>query len=256
MLDVGQGESLVLRFPNGKVGVIDGGVAYGSGSRGRSTVEPYLRSLGVKRIDFIVASHADADHIGGLIHLVENFKVGAFYQGRDTADTDLYLALMTSLQAKRVPVRVLEAGQSIRGLGGTTIEALNPGAGFDDNNASLALLLDHGDVEMMLTGDIEAPAEREIVESGLARDVEVLKVAHHGSRSSTADEFLQAFRPEIALISAGRSNRYGHPSPVVVDRLKRRGIAIARTDQLGSIRLRTNGRTIRLDHFGGDRPAD
>lgn len=248
VLDVGQGDALVLRFPDGKVGVVDGGLRHG-GDRGRQTVAPFLRALGVSRIDFAVASHADADHIGGLVYLVENFTIGRFLQGQDASDSALFAELQKTIRDHRVPSRPIRAGDAIEGLGPVEVTVLNPTPDEDNNDASVVLLVDFNEIEMLLTGDIETPAERRIIEGGRARDIEVLKVAHHGSRTSSSEAFLDAFTPEVALISAGRGNSYGHPSADVISRLNAHGITIARTDELGTLRVRTDGHNVALFRY-------
>ncbi len=244
MLDVGQGDCLVLKFPDGKIGVVDGG-KHNKGDR----VVSFLRWLATDHVDFAVSTHADADHIGGLIAVLENFRVNLFIEGPDTAETDDFRELQQLLVEKKVKVHHTRVGERIGGLKGTRIDVLNPSDGEDNNDASVTLLMDYGKIEFLLTGDIEAPAEREILRRGLARDIDVLKVAHHGSATSSGEEFLDAFTPEIALISVGAGNPYGHPSPKVLQRFQARKIAVERTDQIGTLRLTTDGEHIQLDHF-------
>lgn len=249
VLNVGQGDSLVLRFPNGKIAVIDGG-RHDYGDQGQVTIAPFLKWLGAKRIDFLVATHADADHIGGLAYLIENFDVGVFIRGPDESNSASYHEMLKAIEDRGVRVEMVGAGEKIEGLGAVEAKVLNPWPGEDNNDASVVLLIDYGDVQMLLTGDIEAPAENAMIEHGVARDIEVLKVAHHGSKTSSTEAFLDAFTPEIALISVGRNNVYGHPSKSVIERFEERGMTIARTDQLGTLRLETDGHRLRLDHFG------
>jgi competence protein ComEC len=157
--------------------------------------------------------------------------------------------LERALATRAVTRREARGGERLGEFGGVEIELLNPWPGQDDNEASVVMLLDYGDVEIILTGDIGASAERRILEAGAARDVEALKVAHHGSRSSSLDAFLDAFAPEIALVSAGRGNSYGHPTAEAIDRLESRAIEILRTDRDGTIRLSTDGREIEVSVF-------
>lgn len=246
-LDVGQGDCLILRFPDGKIGLIDAG---NSESKARLRIAPFLEWLGARRLDFVVATHADADHIGGLAYLVENFEVGLFITGPDRADSIAYAELMRALGRKKIHVHQAHAGEKIRGARGVEIEVLSPAGAPDGNNASVVLLIDYGEIEILLTGDIERPAEKRILARGAARDVDVLKVAHHGSATSTSEAFLDAFKPEIAIVSAGRNNRFGHPSPIVVGRLTDHGATIARTDLLGTLQLRTDGRRMALYRYG------
>jgi competence protein ComEC len=112
------------------------------------------------------------------------------------------------------------------------------------------MLIDYGEVEILLTGDIESPAENRLLSENRVQDIDILKVAHHGSRTSTTEAFLAAFQPEVAMISAGRTNPFGHPAPEIVERLQHRGIAVARTDVHGTLRVRTDGRRIQISHYG------
>ncbi len=256
-LDVGQGDGIVLVFPCGEVAVVDAG--RGSyGDQGRRTVAPLLRSLGVRRIDLVVATHSDSDHVGGLRYLVENFEVGIFAHGSDDSGDEEYQALLEALERRHVQIEQVRAGDELKGFGAAQIDVLHPPAmsggvdglgGLEGNDASVVLLVDLRDVEILLTGDIEDAAERAIVESGLARDIDILKVAHHGSKTSSGADFLESFDPEFALISAGRNNTYGHPAREILDRFAARDTIVIRTDQQGSIRLRTDGEQIRIDHF-------
>lgn len=249
LLDVGQGDAIVIRTPDNRVGVIDagGGLAGGHGAR---TVVPFLRGLGVGRLDFVAASHADADHVGGLDAVIEAFDPPVLLVGPHTAATDAWAEVVRSAGRRGTRLVEVSAGQSLRGLGRTTVEFLGPVPGQSGNDASIVMLLRHGRVEILLTGDIERGTEERIVREGAAVDIDVLKVAHHGSRTSTTENFLDAFDPEWALISAGRGNRFGHPAPDVLARLEARGIRIARTDLHGTIRLRTDGERVALDRYG------
>jgi competence protein ComEC len=255
ILDVGQGDCLVARFPNGQVMVVDAGAATPV-DRGRTTVAPFLRTLGVDTIDLLVATHADADHIGGMGALLEAFPVVMFMTGADTADTDTYRSLENALAHEKGLVRLPLAVDRQAGFQSwgpdLAIRFIGSRSGLDDNNASVAILIDCGDVEILATGDLEAVAERRLLADGALIDVEALKVGHHGSRTSTSEDFLNVVRPEIALISAGRRNRYGHPAAEVVERLERHGARVLRTDLHGTIRLSTDGRILETFIFIGN----
>lgn len=250
VVDVGQGDAIVLRMPNGETALIDGGRGWLSGNSDPD-ITRFLKSLGVRRIDLVVATHADADHIGGLPNVLKRFKIGRFIHGPDTSGSDLYDELRRELAIAPYPVHEVAAGDAIGEFGEVEIEVLNPLPGTDNNDASVALLVEYGEIEILLTGDIEAATERRLLESGRVRDIEVLKVAHHGSASSTTEDFLDAFDPEIALISVGRGNIYRHPSPMVIERLEERDITTGRTDTMGTLLVRTDGREVRLFSYGG-----
>lgn len=252
MIDVGQGDCLALRLPDGRVGLIDGGPTRGR-DPARQPAVAFLRKMGIDRLDFVLATHADADHIGGLPAVIRSVPVGVFMHGPDRANTGLAEDLGRALTEKSVPRRQIKVGDAFAAGPGCRITALNPAPGFDNNDASVVWLVDLGGLQILLTGDIEAPAERAMLAAGLARDIDILKVAHHGSATSTSDAFLDAFRPEIALISVGRKNRFGHPKPEVMERLARRGILEARTDQWGTVAVQSDGRRARLIRFLADR---
>lgn len=249
LIDVGQGDAIVLRAPNGTIGVVDGGGGRGGGE-GEKTLVPFLKGLGVRRLAFVVATHADADHVGGLDAVIESFDVPLLLLGPGKADTLAWRELMDAAAARRVRVREVRAGDTLGGFGKAKVRFLGPLPGQTGNNASIVMLIDYEEVEILLSGDIERDAEYRLLEENGALDIEVLKVAHHGSATSTTEAFLRAFRPELALISAGRNNRFGHPSSVVLDRLQHHGIAVARTDLHGSLRLITDGQRMRLEAFG------
>ncbi len=246
VVDVGQGDGLILQFPNGETAVIDGGRR---GSTSRPPIVRMLEHLGAQKLAFVVATHADADHIGGLIPILRNYSVGEFICGPDVSESRDYAALKDILERKKIPVRKISAGEYLPELGGVALKALNPEVGLDDNEASVTLLADYREVEILLTGDIERGAESNILRRYFAEDVDVLKVAHHGSDGSSSDDFLDAFTPEIALISVGRNNSYHHPGDHTLARLESRGIQVARTDRDGSLLLRTDGHKMALFHY-------
>ncbi|MBI1785839.1 DNA internalization-related competence protein ComEC/Rec2 [Candidatus Sumerlaeota bacterium] len=250
VVDVGQGDGLVMQFPNGSVGIVDGGR-----EMTRSGVEPpmarFLRSIQVHYIDFVVATHADADHIGGLISVVENYDVGMFIRGPDKSDSGDYARLEQDLIERRIPVLQIRAGDHIANTAGVSIEAINPEEDQDNNDASVVLLVAYGKIKIVLTGDISRAAEDRILSRGFACDVDVLKVAHHGSGGSSSDEFLDAFKPEIALISVGKNNVYHHPNEAALRRLEAHRATVLRTDELGTVLLRTDGRRMQILHYNG-----
>jgi competence protein ComEC len=249
VLDVGQGDALVLRLPGGHAAVVDAGGGFGGG-QGARVVVPFLRGMNVERLAFVAASHADADHVGGLDAVLEAFEVGMFLHGSHRAETLAWREVVDAAAESEVASIEVRGGDRLRGLGPTEIEILAPLPGLTGNNASVVMLLRYGTIDILLTGDIEREAELRLLADGAARNVDVLKVAHHGSATSTIQEFLDAFSPRVALISAGRNNRFGHPSPDVLQRLAEAGVFTARTDESGTLRLQTDGRRLRLHAYG------
>ncbi|MBI4257127.1 MBL fold metallo-hydrolase [Candidatus Uhrbacteria bacterium] len=227
MLDVGQGDAFFIEFPTGEQMLIDGGPDDSVLAKLGSLLLPWDRNL-----DAIVLTHPDADHVTGLVGVLDRYKIDTVYETGIRAHTPYDEAFVEheSILSGRTQ---LIAGDVIE-LGEVTLTVVWP----DDsqagtypekrNNFSINLLLTYGETTLLLTGDSES-----IVESSVGSrvgDIDVLKVGHHGSLTSTSWEFLQATRPEIALISMGRENSYGHPHPTIIQRLEDIGAAIFRTD--------------------------
>ena len=232
MLDVGQGDGVLLR-DDGRTLIVDGG-GWREGDFGSRVLRPILGSLGVGSLDVAVVTHFDADHCGGVAQLSDSVRLGEVWATSRWGDAACAAPLL--FEARR-PLRVLWAGDVLK-WGSWTLRVLHPppGAGGSSNDLSLVLLAEARGHRVLLTGDITAS-----VESALARGeikADFLKVAHHGSRSSTSVGFLRAVRPRAALISAGAGNRYGHPSEEVLQRLYREGVQVLRTDRHGMVSLR------------------
>ncbi len=234
LLDVGQGDALLLR-DGGAAVLVDGGGWRRSDFGGRVLV-PALARLGVRRLEAVALTHPDLDHCGGLVDVAGYLPVGEVWTApgwRGEACARELLAL------PGVGLRSFWRGESAE-VERWRLTALHPPPGdrSGGNDRSLVLLAETGRRRVLLTGDLEARGERQLLEAGLpARPVDVLKVAHHGSRTSTGSAFLGAVAPRLALISAGPANPYGHPSPTVVARLAARGIPILRTDRSGMVRI-------------------
>jgi len=205
----------------------------------------YLRSLNVTRIDFVVATHPHADHIGGLITILTEYNTTQIPvvvdsgTGATTATYDDYVSAV-GMRSTRVAVR----GDSISLGNGVEVTILNPSSPheFEDaNDNSVVLWVQVYNVTFLLAGDSEAPAEASIIAAGYGRNSTVLKVGHHGSRTSTSAGYLDAVGPEIAVISVGEGNRYDHPNPETLDKLTLEGSALYRTDLHGTVRVTTDG---------------
>jgi competence protein ComEC len=172
-------------------------------------------------------------------------------EGPDTAQSEVYASLERALREGRISRQPAHAGADLLGFEPARLRLLGPVAGEQDNNASVVMQLSYGAVDILLSGDLEAEGEQRLLALGALRDIEVLKLGHHGSRTSSSEPFLRALRPEIGLISVGRNNRYRHPAPQVLSRLAADGIVPLRTDQLGTLWLRTDGRRIQLYRYAG-----
>jgi competence protein ComEC len=260
VLDVGQGDSLFLSFPHGRTMLVDGGGEIGTfhagGMRsgidvGEDVVSPYLWSRGLKKIDVVALTHAHEDHIGGLPAIFENFRVGELWVGRDIHSAACR-ELLAAARAHGVAVRHLKQGDLFSEDGVSVCvlwpENLSEGQSAK-NDDSLVLRLADGAESFLLAGDVERPSERRILAEEQPVQINFLKVAHHGSKTSTTEPFLAAAHPAFAAISAGRDNIFGHPSPEVTERLEAAGVRVFRTDRDGAITASTDGTTLSVSTF-------
>jgi competence protein ComEC len=211
---------------------------------GEDVVSPYLWSRSIQRLDVVALSHAHQDHIGGLPAVLENFHVKELWTGA-TPECPEWDALRRKAAELNVKIVPLEQGQHFD-FGGAQFQVLAPAATYvpavtPRNNDSLVLQLSYGRRSIILSGDMERQIESELVAAGLVRHADVLKVGHHGSKTSTTEPFLDSIHPAFALISVGFENLYGHPHPDVLEHLNQAKIEILRTDQAGAITIRTDG---------------
>jgi competence protein ComEC len=239
-LDVGQGDAIFITTPRGRQILIDGGPGPSAVLAGMGGAMPFWdRSL-----DVVVNTHPDDDHLAGLLAVLERYQVGQVILPDVGASTPLYAAWQKALAGEGATVTQARAGMRLALGDGVEAEVLHPGAlpaGDTANDHSVVLKLTDGRVSFLLTGDIEAGVEQELVESGHPLAATVLKVAHHGSITSSTPAWLAAVKPQVAVISVGAGNRFGHPSPEVLQRYAAAGIPVLRTDQVGGIEFVTDG---------------
>lgn len=258
-LDVGQGDAAVVRFPDGRVMLVDGGIQYSYENKkkkrqveydaGKRVVAPYLDVNGVRELELVVLSHQDIDHGGGLAHILKNFEVkGVLGIAKKANYSETIERLRKIAQDEEILYEFEYAGE-IEVTPTATLNLLHPIDAAstnlmdtDTNDDSLVMKLSYGEVDILFTGDIEAKAETRLITSGQDLRAEVLKVPHHGSRTSSTAPFIAAVQPKFALFSLGIRNRYGFPDAGVVARYQKRGCVILRTDELGAITLKTDGR--------------
>jgi len=247
-LDVGQGDSILVEFPGRKKMLVDGGGVPGASfDAGEHVVSPFLWRRGIKRIDYLVLTHAHPDHLNGLLAVARNFKVTEFWEAFSPDDSPAYVELKRCLSRSALQRRVF------RGLGvhegPVTIEVLHPELSAPlerkvSNDDSLALRLTADGQSFLLASDIGREAEKNIVDARIELYSRVLKSPHHGSRTSSSEEFLSAVEPEFVVICAGRGNLYGVPHPEIVERYRAAGARILRTDDDGAIEISAAGRSL------------
>ncbi len=260
-LYVGQGDATLIRDlrENGRVMLIDGGPSDLLDSAflteenkalfdaGKAHIIPYLEKEGIKTIDFIVLSHKDRDHIGGLIQIMKNIKVRAVFDSATPCAEPLYLEFLKVAEEKAIKYSILKAGEEI-GFGENIVcQALAPLRSYSEivnveNNSSIVVRLSVGKVSFLFPADIEIPAEFDLTAYGRDIRTTVLKVPHHGSASSSSWPFLDKVRPEVAVFSCGRSNRYGLPEFEIIRRYEKIGAKSYRTDLCGNIEIFTDGK--------------
>lgn len=259
VLDVGQGDSLLLDLP-GQTWLVDGGGAPGSRwDVGEERVVPALRARGIDRLDRVVLTHGDGDHIGGLFAVLEQLEVGELLVPSRRRQSSPERMLLNLARSKGVTILVADEGAVLGPLpGGTHGALLHPTPGWqavdpDDRNAgSVVFRIGLGGVDFLLTGDIEAETERHLLARGVLTPAAVLKLAHHGSRTSTTAELLDAVDPLLALAGAGLENRFGFPHASVVQRLRARDTAMYWTGRHGPLRVCTDGFGIQLTPVPGE----
>ncbi|WP_292462354.1 MBL fold metallo-hydrolase [Methanolobus sp.] len=236
-IDVGQGDSILIQIKDKNM-LIDAGE-----QKAGNTVVNYLKDNGVTELDVIVATHAHADHIGGMVTVLNNFKVKKFVDSGNPHTTKTYENMLIAIDEKDIPFSLAEAGQTIELDPSLAIEILNPEKPTGKlNDDSVVLKLTYGDLSFLFTGDTEIDAEKRILASGIDIESQILKVAHHGSKSSTSIEFLEKVNPAASIIMVGTDNRYGHPTEEVIARLRGLGSDIYRTDIEGHIVVKTDGK--------------
>jgi competence protein ComEC len=237
-IDVGQGDATAIRSPAGRWLLIDAGVATDDYDAGALRVVPYLRARGVRRLAGLVVTHPDADHMGGAVAVLTALRPSWVGGPGVVVGKGQYLELLSSAKAAGIPWVALHRGVELE-LDGVLVSVLWPdgSASFDDaNDASVVTRIAYGEFQALLTGDAPAVVERRLVDRhGDALEAELLKVGHHGSATSTTAELLANTGARVAVISAGRRNRYGHPHPEVLARIRHRGLEVFRTDRHGSI---------------------
>ena len=246
-LDVGQGDSCLIRTTSNKVILIDGGKGInGEYDYGKNVVGPYLLDHGITKIDYVIVSHYDSDHCGGLFYILENFKVNNIIIGKQYSEYVNLMSFLNIQKAKKINLIVVESGSNLNFDKYTNAKVFFPNTKKkiyenEINNNSLVFKLYYKNISMLFTGDIEEKAERVLIDLyGENLKSDILKVGHHGSKTSSTREFINFVRPKIALIGVGKNNNFGHPDEDVVCLLESTGSKVYRTDNMGEIIININ----------------
>jgi competence protein ComEC len=256
VFDVGQAESILFETRDHTLLIDTGGAPFGGGiDVGRRVLAPALWARGIRSLDAMLVTHGDPDHIGGAVAVADDFRPRQIWEGIQVPQHRPTQELMQDAARLRIPVVPFRAGGAIR-LGDVRLRVLHPPSPDWErrrvrNDDSVVLEAVYGDVAILLTGDISAEVERSILPLLTPARIRILKVAHHGSGTSSSSALLEGWRPQVALISCGRGNRFGHPTPQVLQRLDSIGATVLRTDREGQITIETDGHSLRTETFMG-----
>jgi competence protein ComEC len=255
-LDVGQGDAAVIHFPKGKVMVIDGGgTPDGSFDPGERIVAPYLWKMKNKSVDYLINSHAHPDHLQGLLFLLENFEIGKVWNNGEEVEDSPLTEKFIMLANERL--QTMGRGEAAQEICGVKVEFLHPplirekGEILLENDASLVLRLAYGEVSFLFCGDVESWGEEEILRRSADLQSTVIKVPHHGSKTSSTPKFVESIRPEFAVFTVRGGGRGRLPHPTVLERYESNGAKVYRTDRDGAITFITDGKELRVKTFLG-----
>jgi beta-lactamase superfamily II metal-dependent hydrolase len=246
-IDVGQGASQLIVGSTGKTILIDAG-----NNDKASVVMEYLKRQKISRIDILIGTHPDADHVGGLDKIIDNFDIGKIYMPKVQANTKTFEDVLLAIQRKGLRILTAKSGVTFEWEPDSVVKMIAPvGEHSDANDMSSVVHLIYGSTRFLFTGDAEGKSEQEMIESKVALKSDVLLVGHHGSKSSTSQGFLDAVKPSYAVIQSGKGSNYGHPNAEVLKRLSNSGVKIYRNDEQGNIIFTTNGNEIVVKYDNG-----
>ncbi|MCL2608528.1 MAG: MBL fold metallo-hydrolase [Treponema sp.] len=240
-IDIGQGDATLVQAPGGNI-LIDGG--------DRRTVTAfvrYLKEAGISRIAYVIATHPHADHISGLVNVLDEFEIGAVIMPRVAHTSATFERMISAIERHDIPV-VEPIPGTVLNVGDVRLTILSPN-GTDSknlNNHSVSVMIGYGGTRFLFTGDSESEAEEAMLAGGLDLSAQVLHVGHHGSITSTTRDFLDAVSPQIAVVSVGAHNSYGHPNKEVIQRLETAGVTVYRTDENGTVLISSDGRLVKV----------
>lgn len=254
MMDVGQGDGLYLKGPDGMTYFIDGGSSDVS-SVGRYRIEPFLKSQGVQSLDYVFISHGDADHMNGIEEMLDHQEQGISIRNLvlppERVQDETLMKLTRKAESSGTRVVVMTNGEQLS-ESGLKLICKGPAEAYQGepgNAASMILEVSYGAFDMLLTGDVEGEGEKLLEQSGALKQYDVLKAAHHGSKNSTSEAFLKLTEPKIAWISSGLHNQYGHPHEETIRKLSETGSRIYGTQEYGAVTLTTDGKKFRIDTY-------
>lgn len=235
-IDVGQGDSILIQNPSDKTILIDGGPP-----KAGNKVVSYLKDRHIEEIDLVIATHPDMDHIGGLPQVMKNFEVKQIIDTGKIHITKAFINYITQIRKQDIPIKIAEESEQIKLDPLLNINILNAYDKVNNNNqSSIALKVSYGDVDFLLMSDVEKKQEKELMEKGELQ-AEIIKVAHHGSNTSTSQKFLQEVSPQTAILTYSKENNYGHPVGRVIENLNNVDATIFSTAAFGDLVISTNG---------------
>ncbi len=239
-IDVGQGDAILIQVNNKNL-LID------SGPRSeKKKLNDYLHSLYIPKFDYVIATHPHEDHIGNMSYIISNYKILNFYSPKVESNTTAFEAMAEALSRKSIKIKILKANNKTIDLGeNTLVEVFSPNSDSYDNynNYSPIIKIYYGNNSFLFTGDAEEVLEDEVINEGFNLKSDVLKIGHHGSSTSTSNNFLTKVNPKITIVSVGKDNSYGHPTQETLDKIK--NTTVYRTDISGSIVITSDGKTIK-----------
>lgn len=240
-LDVGQGDSILIQTKDAAMLIDTGDRGYGAG------IVDYIRSQGINKLDYLILTHPHADHIGGATEIVNAFNIGKIIMPKVAHTSQTFENLLKTIQNKGMKITSPNPGDEYQ-LGDAKFIILAPNSPSYDNlnNYSIVNKVSFGKTSFLFTGDAEGTSENEIINKGFDVKADVLKVGHHGSDTSTTENFLKAVSPKYSIISCGKDNKYGHPDQIVLDRLNKHNIKVYRTDESGTIVITSDGENLTI----------
>lgn len=245
-IDVGQGDSTFIELPDGRTMLIDAGVTDTGDS-----IAQYIKDTGYDRIDFVVATHPHSDHIGGMRRVINQLDVGAVYMPKVSTDTYTYEKLLKAIKNKGLKVKTAKAGVNIVNSTDPVfrVDIIAPvKTGYESlNDYSAVVKITYGDTAFLFMGDAEKLSESEILAKGTDVSADVIKIGHHGSSTSSSEEFVKAVGADIGIISCGKNNDYGHPHKEILSLYKKTKTRLYRTDKLGTIVVVSDGEEVYVE---------